>query len=184
MPSAELVLQLDEPSLPAVLAGHVRTASGFGALRTPEPATVQAVLSAVDRARPATYRSCVHCCAADPPLRLFRDVGAAAVSIDAITTRPDYDALGELVEAGVALWLGVVSSTGPGRRAHAARGRRSGAAAVARARLPGRRSCPMRSPITPTCGLAGASLGWAYSAYRVLRQAARTLAEAPEGTSV
>jgi methionine synthase II (cobalamin-independent) len=38
--------------------------------------------------------------------------------------------------------------------------------------------------VTPTCGLAGASQGWAHSAYRVLRQAARTLAEAPEGTNV
>lgn len=182
VPSAKLVLQLDEPSLPDVLAGHIRTASGFGALRTPEPATVQALLSAAVSAA-GDVPVVIHCCAADPPLRLFRDAGAAAVSIDAITVRPDYDALGELVEAGVALWLGVVSSTGPGvvptPRAVADPVRRLwhelGFAAD---------QLPEVVTITPTCGLAGASPGWAYSAYRVLRQAARTLAEAPEGTSV
>jgi hypothetical protein len=43
---------------------------------------------------------------------------------------------------------------------------------------------PATVTLTPTCGLAGASPGWVHSAYRTLRQAARVLAEAPEGTSV
>jgi hypothetical protein len=182
VPLAELVLQIDEPSLPAVLAGHVRTESGFGALSPPEPATVQAVLSASIKAA-GDVPVVLHCCAADPPLRLFRDVGAAAVGFDAITTRPDYDALGELVEAGVALWLGVISATGPG----VAPTPRGVADPVRRLwhelGFPAD-ELPAAVAITPTCGLAGASLGWVYSAYRVLRQAARTLSEAPEGTSV
>jgi methionine synthase II (cobalamin-independent) len=125
----------------------------------------------------------VHCCAADAPLRLFRDCGAAGVSIDVLTHRPDRDALGELVEAGVALWLGVVPSMGPG------------VTPLPRAVAdPVRRlwhelgfdpeELPDAVTVTPTCGLAGASPGWAVSAYRVLRQAARVIAEAPEGTSV
>jgi hypothetical protein len=182
VPSAQLILQLDEPSLPAVMAGHIRTASGFGALRSPEPATVQALLGAVVDAA-GEVPVVVHCCAADAPLRLFRDVGAAAVSIDVITMRPDYDALGELVEAGVALWLGVVPSVGPG----VAPTPRAVADPVRRLwhelGFPAEQ-LPEVVTITPTCGLAGASHGWAHSAYRVLRQAARALAEAPEGTSV
>lgn len=182
VPSAHLVLQLDEPSLPAVLAGHIRTASGFGALRTPEPATVQDVLSAAIGAA-GEVPVVVHCCAANAPLRLFRDAGAAAVSIDAVTMRPDYDALGELVETGVALWLGVLRSVEPGvvptPRAVADPVRRLWHELGFAPEL-----LPDAVTITPTCGLAGASLGWAHSAYRVLRQAARTLAEAPEGTSV
>jgi hypothetical protein len=43
---------------------------------------------------------------------------------------------------------------------------------------------PESVAITPTCGLAGASPGWAHSAYRLLQQTARVLTEAPEGTSV
>jgi hypothetical protein len=182
LPDARLVLQLDEPALPAVLAGHIRTASGFGALRIPEPATVEALLAGVISAA-GDVPVVVHCCAADVPLRLFRDAGAAGVSIDALTMRPDYDAVGELVEAGLAIWLGVVPSLGPG------------VAPIPRAVAdPVRRLwhelgfspdlLPDSVAITPTCGLAGASPGWAHSAYRVLRQAARVLAEAPEGTSV
>jgi Cobalamin-independent synthase, Catalytic domain len=181
-PSARLVLQIDEPSLPAVMAGHVRTASGFGALRIPEPATVQALLSGVISAA-ADVPVVVHCCAAQAPLRMFRDAGAAAVSIDALTMQPDRDAVGELVEAGVAIWLGVVSSLGPGvaptPRAVADPVRRLWHELGFAPEL-----LPDAVAITPTCGLAGASPGWAHSAYRVLRQAARALAEAPEGTSV
>src|SRR5690242_2152804 len=41
LPGAQLVLQLDELSLPAVLAGQVPTESGFGTLRAVEPAVVR-----------------------------------------------------------------------------------------------------------------------------------------------
>jgi hypothetical protein len=34
--------------------------------------------------------------------------------------------------------------------------------------------------LTPSCGLANASLGWARTAMRLVRQAARVLTEAPE----
>ncbi|HEX3824022.1 MAG TPA: methionine synthase [Mycobacteriales bacterium] len=182
LPNAQLVLQLDEPSLPAVLAGHVRTASGFGALRVPEEVTVEAALrGAIEAAGEVPVA--VHCCAADAPLRLFRDAGAAAVSIDVLSMRPDHDALGELVEAGVAIWAGVVPSLGPGvtptPRAIADPVRRLWHELGFDPDL-----LPDSVSITPTCGLAGASPGWAHSSYRVLRQAARVLAEAPEGTSV
>jgi hypothetical protein len=38
--------------------------------------------------------------------------------------------------------------------------------------------------ITPSCGLAGASPGWVHAAYRLSRQAARMVTEAPEGMGV
>jgi methionine synthase II (cobalamin-independent) len=182
LPNAQLVLQLDEPSLPAVLVGHVRTASGFGALRVPEMLTVETALrGAIEAAGDVPVA--IHCCAADPPLRLFRDSGAAAVSIDVLSMRPDHDALGELVEAGVAIWAGVVPSLGPGvtptPRAVADPVRRLWHELGFVPDL-----LPDSVSISPTCGLAGASPGWAHSSYRVLRQAARVLAEAPEGTSV
>jgi methionine synthase II (cobalamin-independent) len=182
VPGAHLVLQLDEPSLPAVLAGHVRTASGFDVFRTPESTVVDDALRAVIAAA-GDVPVVVHCCAADPPLRLLAGCGAAAVSIDVTTFAPDRDAVGELVEAGVGLWLGVVPSLGPGvapaPRAVADVARRLwhelGFAAEA---------LPDTVTLTPTCGLAGASPGWARTSYRLLRQAARVIAEAPEGTTV
>jgi hypothetical protein len=182
VPGARLVLQLDEPSLPAVLAGHVRTASGFDVFRAPESTTIQTMLAAVIAAAD-DVPVVAHCCATDAPLRLFRDTGAAAVSIDVLSMKADRDALGELVEAGVALWLGVVPSIGPGvaptPRAVAEPVRRVWHELGFAPDL-----LPDSVTVTPTCGLAGASPGWAHSAYRVLRQAARALSEAPEGTSV
>jgi hypothetical protein len=182
LPGARLVLQLDEPSLPLVMAGRVRTASGLGALRVPEVATVrEALRTVIDAAGEVPV--VVHCCATGAPLGLFREAGAAAVSLAATVPSLDRDALGELVEAGVALWLGVLPALGPGsppaprdvadpvRRIWHELG-------FAADRL------PASVAITPACGLAGASPGWVHSAYRVLRQAARALCEAPEGTSV
>jgi methionine synthase II (cobalamin-independent) len=177
-----LVLQLDEPSLPAVMLGRVRTASGFGALRAPEPATVQELLAAAIAAA-GEVPVVVHSCDAGAPLRLFADAGAAGVSVDLLSSTPDRDAIGELVERGVALWAGLVPSTGPGvpptPRSVADPVRRLWHELGFEPEL-----LPARVALTPTCGLAGASPGWVHSAYRVLRQAALALSEAPEGTSV
>lgn len=182
LPAAHLVLQLDEPSLAAVMAGRIRTASGFATIRVPEPAPVEAALRLVIAAA-GDVPVVVHSCAAQVPLLLLRDVGAAAVSFDVTTMAPDHDALGELVEAGVALWLGAVPSTGPGvtptPRSIADPVRRLWRELGFAADL-----LPDAVTLTPACGLAAASPGWAHSAYRVLRQAARALTEAPEGTSV
>jgi methionine synthase II (cobalamin-independent) len=182
VPHAELVLQLDEPSLPGVMSGRVRTASGFGAIRTPEPQTVQQVLAWAIAAA-GEVPVVVHSCAAGAPLRLLADAGAAALSVDLVSFAPAHDTIGELIERGIALWTGVVPSIGPG------------IAPTPRSVADPVRTLwhelgfdpellPARVAVTPTCGLAGASPGWAHSAYRVLRQAARALSEAPEGTSV
>src|SRR2546421_614052 len=47
LPHARLLLQLDEPSLPAVLAGRVPTESGLGMLAPVEPASVVGALSSI-----------------------------------------------------------------------------------------------------------------------------------------
>jgi hypothetical protein len=145
LPRADVVLQLDEPSLPAALAGRVRTASGFGALRAVAPPVAQEGLTAVVAAAEcAGARVVVHCCAADVPIALLRRSGASGISLDAtlLTPRAD-DAVGEAVEAGVALLMGVVPATG----AEAASGARPGAAAHGRGGHPdlrARRRVPER----------------------------------------
>ena len=47
VPGGQLILQLDEPALPAVLAGSVPSASGLNRVRAIEPADAQAALAAV-----------------------------------------------------------------------------------------------------------------------------------------
>ena len=83
VPGAEVVVQLDEPSLPAVLTGALPTASGFGRLRAVEEQVVvdgiSTVLEAVADA--GALATVVHCCANQPagrgarPHRRGRAVG-------------------------------------------------------------------------------------------------------------
>jgi methionine synthase II (cobalamin-independent) len=174
------VLQLDEPSLPAVLAGRVRTQSGLGTLRVPEETDVVAALGQVVDS--VDVPVAVHCCAAQPPLRLFRSAGAAVVGIDLTLGDVDRDGLGEVIDGGGVVWLGVVPSLGPGIPPIA----RDVAAPVRRLWHElgfDAEQLPAAVGVTPACGLAGASPGWVATAYRLLGQVARALSEAPEGVS-
>jgi methionine synthase II (cobalamin-independent) len=178
LPAATLILQLDEPSLPAVLAGVIPTESGFGRIRARETPDVVAGLAEAIAA--VDVPVVVHCCAANPPFGLIQQAGAAAVSFDlAAAGRLDLDHVGESVERGLALWLGVVPAIGPGV-----------APAVRDVLAPVRglwsrlgfeiERLPETVTLTPACGLAGASPGWARTALRLVVQAARALSEAPE----
>jgi methionine synthase II (cobalamin-independent) len=178
VPGATVVLQLDEPVLPAVLAGSVPTASGYGTLAAVERPVVEASLADVLGATGA-YPA-VHCCAARPPLDLFRAAGARALAVDAGQLRPDDDeSLGEAVEAGVALWLGAVPTTGEKLS--------DLAGTVASVRTTWRRLgldpalLAEAVVVTPACGLATATPAYARAALRRCRETARALREDPEG---
>ncbi|MFC4060774.1 methionine synthase [Planomonospora corallina] len=174
----ELVVQLDEPGLPGVLAGTVPTASGFGRLRAVEAPVATERLRSVLAALPEGSFPIVHCCAPEVPFGVLRGAGARGVSLDAaLLRRRDEDGIGEAVEAGTAFFLGVV----PGRDAPPADvgvvarpavelWRRMGFAPAALAR---------QVVLTPSCGLAGASPGYARAALARCREAARVLREDP-----
>ena len=104
LPSASaVVVQLDEPGLPAVLAGHVGTASGLSSYRAVDPQTAERVLGHVlSRAADAGAVPGVHCCAADPPVTLLRSSGAEFVSLDLALAGESLDEdLGLAFEAGI-----------------------------------------------------------------------------------
>lgn len=172
VPQARPVLQLDEPSLPQVLAGQVPTPSGYGTVRSVEVELAQSTLRSVLEVAAAGARV-VHCCAADVPIALLRAAGADAVAVDAaLLTRADNDALGEAVDAGTALWLGVLASTGSSASLDVARGvitRLWGELGFASDQLAG-------SVVpTPACGLAGASPDYARRVLTVLRETGHSL---------
>ncbi|HEY3478969.1 MAG TPA: methionine synthase, partial [Streptomyces sp.] len=75
VPGARLVLQLDEPSLTAVLQGRIRTASGYRTYRAVDRGVVEGALRYVIAALgvPVT----VHSCAPEVPFALLRRAGAA-----------------------------------------------------------------------------------------------------------
>jgi hypothetical protein len=167
VPGATLVLQLDEPRLPAVLGGRVRTPSGYGTVRSVDPAVARDTLAAVLAATPAGTRV-VHCCAPDVPVDLLRGAGADAVAVDAALLGPGhYDALGEALEAGISVWLGVLPGTDTRIDLDSARTpvqRLWGELGFARSEL-AERLVP-----TPSCGLAGATPRYARRVFEVLRE--------------
>jgi methionine synthase II (cobalamin-independent) len=112
VPAEQIVVQLDEPALPAVLAGAVPTASGFGKHRVIQPPEASQALTEV-LARAGT-EPWVHSCAAATPWALVRGAGARGVSGDLATLgADDLDAFAEALEAGERVGLGVVPATDP-----------------------------------------------------------------------
>ena len=103
MPGAQVVLQLDEPSLTAVLRGQcgppaatAPTAPWTGRSWRPRCGT--------SSGRTADGPVVVHSCAPDVPFALLRRSGAAAVSFDfSLLTERDDDVIGEAVEGGTRL---------------------------------------------------------------------------------
>jgi methionine synthase II (cobalamin-independent) len=178
VPGAEVVLQLDEPSLVAVLRGQVRTASGYRTHRAVDRQVVEATLrdvAGVQDGRPVV----VHTCAPEVPFALLRRAGAAAISFDfALLTERDDDAIGEAVEGGTKLFAGVVPGTDDPLSDPA--GSVMGVRTLWR-RLglnPGLLTEAVT--VTPSCGLAGASPEYARRALAHCVRAARSLADNPE----
>ncbi len=174
VPGAEVIVQLDEPGLPGVLAGTVPTASGFGRLRAVEAPVAAEQLRA---ALPGAF-TIVHCCAPDVPFAVLRMAGVNGISLDAaLLRRRDEDLIGEAIEAGTAFLLGVV----PGADA-----RLPDIGVVAKPALELWRRlgfAPSRLArqvlLTPSCGLAGASPAYVKAALARCRDAARVLREDP-----
>jgi methionine synthase II (cobalamin-independent) len=181
VPGATLCLQLDEPSMPAILEGTVRSAVGFKTVAAvEEPVAAELLKVVIDSVVAAGAVPLVHCCARRPPINVFRAAGATAVNVDTAQLDPtDDETIGTAVEANTCLMLGLLPATGPGvppivRDVVApARGlwRRLGFAPERLANV---------VVVTPACGLAGASDGWVRTALKLAQQAARVLLEAPE----
>ncbi|NYH45357.1 methionine synthase II (cobalamin-independent) [Micromonospora jinlongensis] len=175
LPQASVLLQLDEPSLPTVLAGQVPTESGLGAYRAVDPVDAAALLRTVVEA--VGVPTLVHCCAPDVPLELIRSTGAVAVALD-LDLVTKLDPLGEAIDAGLGLLAGAAPTRSP-----SAGGAPTSAQVADRVRqvwdrlgFP-RRQLAEQVVITPACGLAGATPEYARAVLAACRDAGRRLAE-------
>ncbi|WP_405990641.1 methionine synthase [Streptomyces sp. NBC_00986] len=178
VPGAQIVLQLDEPSLIGVLRGHVRSASGYRTYRAVDRQLVESALREVVGVH-TNGPVVVHSCAPDVPFALLRRAGAAGVSFDfSLLTERDDDVIGEAVEAGTRLFAGVVPGTDTALSDPA--GSVMGVRTLWR-RLGLRPGLLAEAvTITPSCGLAGASPEYARHALAHCVRAARSLADNPE----
>jgi methionine synthase II (cobalamin-independent) len=184
VPAAQPVLQLDEPSLPAVLAGTMPTRSGWGRLAPLDRDTARTMLAdalaaaGADEESPTVPGPIVHCCARHVPLDLLVAAGARAVSFDLdLVGEDDLDDLGAMVEAGTTLVVGAVPTGRP------VTGEQVAARVAALWSRLGFSADALRDTtvLTPACGLAGMSAQAARQVSAVAVQAAARLSELDVG---
>lgn len=165
-PEAHPVLQWDEPLLPTVIAGRVRTASGLATYRSVDLPVVSRALTTVFA---AVETMCgVHCCARDAPVGLLVDSGAQFLSLDILEARPVDAEVAEAWEAGVGILLGCVPARGGRERLTDEAVSRAARRYLADLGFEDERYV-RELAITPTCGLAGADPAWVRGALAACR---------------
>jgi methionine synthase II (cobalamin-independent) len=174
-----VVVQFDEQSLPAALAGQL---TGVTALTPVDPIDEALASAALETCVAAAGTDVLlHSCATSLPWNLVQTSHFHAVSVDAATARQtaDFDGIAEFVESGRTVMLGVVPASAPAQRPSV---EEIAAATVAITdRLPFARSqLRDRIGITPACGLAGTTPEWARTAIKLARRAAEVFAEEPD----
>jgi methionine synthase II (cobalamin-independent) len=181
---AQVVVQLDEPGLPAVLAGALPTASGYGTVPSVPEAEAEQVLREVIEALPGPV--IVHCCAPRAPIGLLRAAGAGALALDTAVLGSDtatLDALGETWDAGVPLLLGLVPALRPaGREPELKRLARPALDLADRVGFARTRLAELAVP-TPSCGLAGADREWALKAMKLAVDIGKAFVDPPASWS-
>ena len=110
LPNRQLVLQLDEPLLPAVLSGRIQSASGFTRLpEVPEGDAAAPLKQVVDTVDQPTM---LHCCDSFP-FSVAAAADFAGVSWDLALTPNPVDPVAAAFEAGQHLVIGAVPTTRP-----------------------------------------------------------------------
>lgn len=176
LPEIDITMQLDEPSLPAVLAGSLATASGFSR----HPAVDVAEASGSLREVQAQIRAAgaaavvVHCCAPAVPISLLQEAGADGIYLDLDqVAASDWDTVASCLETGVQIGLGALPTDQL----------RLTADQVARRVLHHLRDLGLEPSIaahvviTPACGLASARPELAVAALRTISTAAAIVTE-------
>ena len=152
-----MVVQFDEPSLPAALAGRL---TGVTSLTPVHPVDESVGDRTAGRLRDDRRRRAWRYTAVRPdcPGRCLQRSSVSAVSVDASTlTAAELDGVGEFLDSGRTVMLGVVPTTPPDRTPSAEEVAKSVVAFTDRLGF-ARAVLPEQIGVTPACGLAGATL--------------------------
>ena len=187
LPDLELVLQVDEPALPAVLGGGIPTPGGFFRLPAVEAWEVAAGLAALT-AEPARrgldVSTLVHCCAPGLPIDLMRGRGNEGAGFDGVSldlevvTTEQYEQVAQAVEVGAEVWLGCLPThRSLSLTADEVRGR------VLRFldTLGVTEALAGHLVLTPACGLAGFTAAEVSHAFALLATVSRQVSEELDG---
>lgn len=174
---APVVIQYDEPSLPAALAGRLTGVTSFTPVHPVDESVAVELLDLCASAGPTV----VHCCAADVPWKVLHRSAIAAVAVDVgALAADDLDGLGEFVDSGRTALLGVVPAVAPAQRPAVEEVAAVAAGVIDRLGFP-RAVFAERIGIAPGCGLAGATPEWARIAVELCQRTADGFAQDPDG---
>lgn len=173
-----VVVQFDEPLLPAALAGRLTGVTSFTPVHPVDESVAIGLLD--DCVAAVGTEVSVHSCAAGLPWDLLQRTAVHAVSVDTSTlAAADLDGVGEFLESGRTVLLGVVPAQAPAARQ--AYEEVALAAMTIIDRLGFSRSVAgERIGVTPGCGLAGATADWARTAIELAQRAAQAIADDPD----
>jgi methionine synthase II (cobalamin-independent) len=173
-----VVVQFDEPLLPAALEGRLTGVTRF----TPVHPVDESVATGLLDECVATVGAEVvlHSCAPGLPWKMVQRSTIHAMSVDVQTlAAADLDGIGEFFESGRMVMLGVVPSIAPPARPSVEEIAKSAVAITDRLGFP-RSVVRERIGITPACGLAGASPEWARAAMELSQKVADAFADDPD----
>lgn len=166
--STTVVVQFDEPLLPAALAGRL---TGVTALSPVHPIDEARAIGMLDDCVSAAGTDVmVHCCAEGVPWTVLQRSTVTAVSLDCLAFSGELDGLGEFIDSGRTVVLGLIPAVAPEDRCTAEDV--AAAAADITDRLGFARSVLAgQIGISPVCGLAGATDAWARAATTLTQRA-------------
>jgi methionine synthase II (cobalamin-independent) len=173
-----VVVQFDEPSLPAALEGRL---TGVTSLTPVHPVDESVAIGLLDDCVNAVGAEvALHSCAPGLPWKALQRSSIHAVSVDVSTlSASDLDGVGDFVDSGRTVLLGLVSTTAPPARPAAEEIAKAAVTLTDRLGFP-RSVLRDRIGITPACGLAGATPAWARTAIELAQKAADVFAEDPD----
>ena len=170
-------MQFDEPSLPAALEGRLTGVSSLSPVHPVDESVAAALFDECVAVVGGTVA--LHSCAGGLPWPLLQRSKFSALSFDLSTvTAESLDGVGEFVESGRTVLLGVVPVTAPENRPSAEEVTRSVVDVTDRLGFP-RKLLPDRIGVTPSCGMAGATPRWARTAIELSQKAADAIADDP-----
>jgi methionine synthase II (cobalamin-independent) len=173
-----VVVQFDEPSLPTALAGGLTGVTSLTPVAAVDETVAIDLLNGCVAA--AGVEVALHSCASGLPWDVLRRSSIHALSIDTSMLRDhDLDALGEFIETGRTVLLGVVPSIAPAKKPSVEEVAKAAAAITDRLGF-GRPVLRDRVGIAPACGLAGATSAWARSAIELVQKARDAIGDDPE----
>ncbi|HET6735731.1 methionine synthase [Mycobacterium sp.] len=173
-----VVVQFDEPSLPAALEGRLTGVTSFSPVHPVDESVATALLD--ECVATVGAEVVLHSCSPELPWKMLQRSTIHAVSVDVQTLKPaDLDGIGEFIDSGRTVLLGVVASTRPEKLPSTEELAKSTVSITDRLGF-ARSVLRERLGITPACGLAAATPEWARKAIELTQQTADAIADDPD----